>query len=265
MSINKKHVFFIEGGDNVGKTTTIQTLKDSTIIEECKYFRIVFSKYPRYEITDTINVFMRELKELEQKKSNSDITNWKYNNTKGELINSIMKLMIDDMEYSFKDGDETPYHTRYPDDILNICDRGPLSTYLYQYRSLPGVPKIIIGDKREVEYLKSFFDKYILTKETNNPMSIIILHNNANPLTSSIIMDETETIEYKKQFDHDVALQTRINSSLNNIVGAIQNGTIDCIKGIKFNYINIFDETGRIRKSSYDICKEILSIINKEE
>ena len=263
MSISKKHVFFIEGGDNVGKSTTIETFKDTTIIDDCRYNRVSFSKYPRHEVADTINVFMRELKEIEDKKDT--MTRWKYDTSKKKQLDTIMKFMIDDMEYSFTNKDDTPYHINYPDDICNICDRGPLSTYLYQYRNLPGVPKIILGDKTEALYLREFFEKYIIPKNSENSMSIIILHNNANPLTADLLIDESETIEYKRQFDHDVALQTRINSSLNNIVGGIQNGTIDNIKGIKFYYINIFDETGSIRKSSYAICKEMLSIINKED
>lgn len=169
------------------------------------------------------------------------------------------------MRYSFSNEDDTEYHVRYPDDICNICDRGPLSTYLYQYRSRPDVPNLLIGDSNELVHLKKFFETFVLSRGSENEMSIIILCNNANPYLSNLIIDDTETIEYKKQFDTDVALQTRINSSLNNIVGMIENGTIKELEPIKFYYINIFDDTGRIRKSSNAICKEILSIINKED
>ena len=265
MSISKKHVFFIEGGDNVGKTTTIQAFKDTTIIDRVKYSRVSFSKYPRSNITGNINTYMKELKQLEKIYKLNQVNRRYYEKEKTRILNAISTLMIDDMRYSFSNEDDTEYHVRYPDDICNICDRGPLSTYLYQYRSRPDVPNLLIGDSNELVHLKKFFETFVLSRGSENEMSIIILCNNANPYLSNLIIDDTETIEYKKQFDTDVALQTRINSSLNNIVGMIENGTIKELEPIKFYYINIFDDTGRIRKSSNTICKEILSIINKED
>ena len=265
MSKSKKHVFFIEGGDNVGKTTTIQALKDSGMIDSIKYNRISFSKYPNSSITDTINNYIQQIKSIDESYNQNQINRWNYVKEKKKLLNDISNLMIDDMEYSFTNQDDSIYHIKYPDDVCNICDRGPLSTYLYQYRSRPDIPNILIGASNEIGYLKDFFESYILSRGSENEMSIVILNNNANLLLSNIIIDDSETIEYKKQYDLDVKLQTRINSSINNIVGMIENGSIKQLLPIKFYYINIFDDTGSIRKSTNDICKELISIINKEE
>lgn len=264
MSISKKHVFYIEGGDNVGKTTTINQFKESSIIDNLKYNRISFSKYPTSKATDKMNLYMKQMKELECQYNTKSINRYMYLQDKKKLLDIIMKYMIDDMEYSFSNNSDSLYHENYPSDICNICDRGPLSTYLYQYKSRPDIPKFIF-ENNEIGYLKDFFSRYVLSKNSENTMSIIILNNNANPLLSDIIIDESEVIEYKKQYDHDVILQSRINSTINNIVAMIDNGIINQLQPIKFYYINIFDDTGNIRKSSYDICKEILSIINMEE
>lgn len=262
----KKHVFFLEGGDNVGKTTTIETLKRSDNIDNLIYNRIQFSKYPTYKATDRINELSRELRDNERRyRELRECSRHDYQSDKKVIIHKIIKFMISDMMDSFTNIDEDQYMIKYPDDILNICDRGFLSTYLYQYRSLPGIPKFIIGEDRELEYLKSFMTQYV--PDSYNDLNVIILNNNANPLSwnQAMAVDSNEVIEYKKEFDNNVELQLRINSSLNNIVGLIESNKLDCLLPIHFYYVNIFDSTGSIRKTSNEICKEIISIINKEE
>lgn len=259
----KKHVFFIEGGDNVGKTTTINTFKNTAYVERLKYNRICFSKYPTFKATDNINELNRMLNFNESKYLSSEIDRCEYIKIKKDITHNTIKFMLHDMVYSFNpETDE--YLLKYPDDIVNICDRGFLSTYLYQYKNnMPGVPKFCLDYEEEHKYLKNFIRKYM--PETENDLNVIILNNNANPLLANIIMGEEETIEYKKQFDNDLELQSRINSSLNNIVGLIEDNKLSDLLPIKFYYINIFDDTGSIRKSPDDICKEIISIINKED
>ena len=262
----KKHVFFIEGGDNVGKTTAINTFKNAVYVERLKYNRICFSKYPTYKATDNINELNRMLNFNESRYlSSSEINRYEYIKLKKDIIHNTIKFMLHDMAYSFSpETDE--YLLKYPDDIVNICDRGFLSTYLYQYKNMPGILHMFCLDyeqEQEHKHLKNFIRKYM--PEIENDLNVIILNNNANPLLANIIMGEEETIEYKKQFDNDLELQSRINSSLNNIVGLIKDNKLSDLLPIKFYYINIFDDTGSIRKSPDDICKEIISIINKED
>lgn len=263
MNVSKRHVYFIEGGDNVGKTTTIQNFKNNKFIEELKYNRIRFSKYPTSDATNTINKLNTLYKENEARHVNGEVKESEYVKTKRSIIESLINTMICDMISSFDTLYNEKYVLAYPDDVLEICDRGFLSTYLYQYRDMPGIPKLIVDDYNELEHLKAFINKYL--PPTMNDINVIILNNNANPLLANIIMDESETIEYKKDFDNNIELQTRINSSLNNIVGLIKNEMTYDLLPIKFYYINIFDETGSIRKTSDEICNEIVSIINKED
>ena len=263
MKVSKRHVYFIEGGDNVGKTTTIQNLKQNRYIEEVRFNRIRFSKYPTNAATNTINKLNTLYKENETRYKNQEVKDSEYIKTKKSVLESLINTMICDMISSF----DTLYNDKWamecPDDVLEICDRGFLSTYLYQYRDMPGVQKLILNIDTELEHLKAFINKYL--PPTMNDINVIILNNNANPLLSNIIMDDTETIEYKKDFDNNIELQTRINNSLNNIVGLIQHDKVYDLLPIKFYYINIFDETGSIRKSPDEICEEIKAIINKEE
>lgn len=264
MNVSKKHVYFIEGGDNVGKTTTIHYLKQNKYIESIKFNRVIFSKYPTNDVTNTINTLNTLYKKNETRHKNQEIKDSDYIITKKTVLESLINTMMYNMMSSF----DTLYNDEqvmtHSDDVLEICDRGFLSTYLYQYRDMPGLmQKLISNIDAELEHLKEFINKYL--PPTMNDINVIILNNNANPLLANIIMDDTETIEYKKDFDNNIELQTRINNSLNNIVGLIQHDKIYDLLPIKFYYINIFDETGSIRKSPDEICEEIKSIINKEE
>ena len=263
MNVNKRHVYFIEGGDNVGKTTTIQNLKQNKHIESIKFNKVRFSKYPTSDATNTINRLNTLYKENESRHKNQEVKDSEYVKTKRSILESLINTMIHDMMSSF----DTLYNDEQvmtpSDDVLEICDRGFLSTYLYQYRDMPEVQKLILNIDTELEHLKEFINKYL--PPTMNDINVIILNNNANPLLANIIMDDTETIEYKKDFDNNIKLQIRINNSLNNIVGLIQHDKVYDLLPIKFYYINIFDETGSIRKSPDEICEEIKAIINKEE
>ena len=264
MNVSKRHVYFIEGGDNVGKTTTIQNFKQNKYIESIRFSRVRFSKYPTSDATNTINRLNTLYKENEARHKNKEVKDSEYIRTKRSILESLINTMICDMISSF----DTLYNDKWamacPDDVLEICDRGFLSTYLYQYRDMPGLmQKLISNIDAELEHLKTFINKYL--PPTMNDINVIILNNNANPLLANIIMDDTETIEYKKDFDNNIELQTRINNSLNNIVRLIQQDKVYDLLPIKFYYINIFDETGSIRKSPDEICEEIKAIINKEE
>lgn len=255
--MSKKHIFFIEGGDNVGKTTTISTIKLTQHISRIKYNRLEFSKYPTYKATDAINILNRQLKEVKEKFNSNTISIVEYDEKRSKITKDLINAMIEDMSTVF-----TSLYDDYKDisnynymDTLTISDRGFLSTYLYQYKSLPEA-----SGYNELEYLKKFVNDYV--PETENEMSIIILNNNAN---YHLDIDESETIEYKRDFDHDVELQSRINNSLKNIVKLIKEGKLNEIPRIKFYYIDIFNESGRVRKTPDQICEEIVGIINKED
>ena len=45
----------------------------------------------------------------------------------------------------------------------------------------------------------------------------------------------------------------------------IKEGKLNEIPRIKFYYIDIFNESGRVRKTPDQICEEIVGIINKED
>ena len=109
--------------------------------------------------------------------------------------------MIHDMISSFDNLYNDKWAMTYPNDVLEICDRGFLSTYLYQYRDIPGVQKLILNIDTELEHLKVFINKYL--PPTTNDINVIILNNNANPLLANIIMDDTETIEYTEGQQND--------------------------------------------------------------
>lgn len=262
-----KHVYFIEGGDNVGKTTTIHTIKMIQFIESLKYTRITFSKYPTFSITEDINSLNRKYREYKEQYENKDLSKEEYDTKKSIVLNDLMSLMIRDMIDSFdglyREAKYIPGMNRLGD-VLNISDRGFLSTYLYQYRALPRLCNETLTEDDELKELKNFIEEYL--PKTVNDINVIILNNNAKSGISSIMIDETETIEYKKNYDHDVELQTRINNSLNNIVALIKKGRLDSLP-FKFYYIDIFDKDGLVRKTSEEVCSEIVHIINlsKEE
>ncbi len=249
----RKHVFYIEGGDNVGKSTTISKLKETGFIDQLVYNRIGFNKYPTPNLTEQINAIVKSIDELDRAYDMDKSIN--YRKIKNQLIDETIGYIISDMHESFNpDHHPVPFANR--EDTCYICDRGPISTYLYQYRGRDGLDTLdSMPIMNEKHLLEQFINSYI--PNSPNELNVIILNNNG-PL-SSIHIDTTETISYKKAYDADVKLQTRVNNSLNNIVAMIRNNQLDT--HMNFFYVNIFDEN-MIRKSASDVCREVIQIIN---
>jgi thymidylate kinase len=252
-----KHVFYIEGGDNVGKSTTIESIKDTKYIQKLIYNKIHFSRYPSGKLTNQINSIVESINTLDVAYGIDNTIN--YRELKNKYIDDLIGLMISDMDDSFspKPTFAVPYFDRFKDPICQICDRGPLSTYLYQYRGYDGLDTLIDMPKlNELHLLTQFIKSYIPKVQTD--LNIVILHN---PRSIEAIENvKNETIVYKKFFDKDIKLQTRINNSLNNIVSLIKENQLSNLQ-IKFFYIDIFDVLGR-RKSVDTICEELVKIIN---
>lgn len=237
-----KHTYFIEAADNVGKTTCIEMLKNNFISDiECN--QITFTKYPSKTIIPKVNELICLQKEI---KLDSDDSERKYN----KITFLLILLFLNDMKESFQ---------TTKDKSINICDRGWLSTYLYNFR-----PTYINSKKYLSKYesimLSIFIQTYLNSLcKIESDIHTIILNNNLN---QQLNINETETIEYKKIFDKDKNLQSSVNYAISEIIKMIDSGLYDIVNN--FHYINIYDEN-KNRKPAEALCKEIISIINKEE
>ena len=235
-----KYTFFIEGGDNVGKTTTIEEFKNPRFITSLECNRLSFSKYPTSRMTDYLNESNKKLKQYLE--DNDTVSYQELNN---EMINSL----LEDMHYSFTNMIEP----NALGDIVNIADRGFLSTYIYQYKTMMEKE---CGEVTDIETERNLLSMFILAylntiykhTEKDYPIISVVILNNNNP-DRSLIIDTSETIEYKKALDNDTELQKRVNRTISNI---------------RFYYIDIYEriDSEYKRKTSEDICEELLSIIN---
>ena len=234
-----KYVFYIEGADNVGKTTTIIQLK-----EELKSSNIInyhFLHYPSDNLKDFLNKY--------------SITTKKEKVFISKNFEFLINVLINDMKDSLSNNNNSSIH----DDIY-ICDRGILSTYLYQYKKY--IESFNFNNKSELEQLKNFIDTFLNEYYNNNVQyNTIIFHNNRKDI--SLPIDSTETIEYKKNFDNDKNLQNSINESIDNIVSIMnkENYSIS-FSNFKFYYIDIYDKNN-IRKTKDTIYNEVKNIINQ--
>lgn len=267
--IQDQKTFFIEGGDNVGKTTTIKRIeeilsKNDSIGELLNntYECTKFYKFPSKDMTEFMNTYTKLLSIVDNQLFNLDSTNT-------QLIEAAMHYLIEDMEYVITNS----YSSR-----INICDRGILSTYLYQFLNYAKLKYDIDNTNALNEsILLKIFIKEILNKTIPfehrfyTETSIIILYNNT---TNKLDIDESETIEYKKKFDCDQSLQDTINRSLNNIVSNITESETIKLKPYKlyditFYRVNIYkyikeEGTTRykpVRKSVDELANEIIDII----
>ena len=180
-----------------------------------------------------------------------------------------MHYLIRDMETTLS----SPYSSK-----INICDRGVLSTYLYQFLSYAKLKYDInnTNTQNETILLKLFVNEVLnkvvpIEHRFNTDINVIILYNNSD---SKLNIDESETIEYKKNFDHNQLLQDNINRSLNNIVSNITESETIKLKPFKiyditFHRVNIYKyikeaDTSRyipVRKTDSQLADEIIKII----
>lgn len=281
-----KTTFFIEGADNVGKTTLLNICKSEkfmnrlsqTIHSEYPERDIIFTKYPSSNITDYLNYNNKKIKE-----SLSNITNYSNRIDKYNLLlyyydefknykNDMIKKLLTDMEESFSPD--------YVNNTVNISDRGLLSTYMYQYKNsvdLNVLNFLNLNNKIHFDIIDAeamnffnFLDKYVdpifhIKEDINTNLNIIILNNNNKDIPLTI--DETETIEYKKDYDNDKYLQNRNNIVLNHIISLSKKDKFKSILynvyGITIYYINIYDEN-LIRKTPEELSEELFNIMESK-
>lgn len=244
--------YFIEGGDNVGKTTLIDYIKKYKKYEESMGF--IFNKYPSKHNTEFMNVINDVLKLCEE-----DNRSELYSRVNDLRINTMIKDML-------KSFNET-------EGYINISDRGPLSTFLYNYIKDPIYDTITNFNVFILKYLIPIYKEYACVNYSYNLESaigntnIIILNNNKPDIP--IVSDKKEDIEYKKNFDNDCILQDRINSDIQDIVKAIDNNPDISILTYPFKlyYINIYhiDGTRKTTEEVFDEFRKIIYITIEEE
>lgn len=248
--------YFIEGGDNVGKTTLINyisknlmtDMRKNHIYKDSIYMEV--NKYPSKDNTEFMNVISKVLRICKDEN---------YNELYSEVNDLLINTMMKDMKSSFNSLIKDNWN------YINISDRGPLSTFLYNYN--------INSMYDETTNLKNFIHKYFLPNYNSLStyqsccledfianLNIVILNNNLPDIP--IISDKQEEIEYKKNFDNNTELQQRINRQISNIVTAI-----DSKKGIdiitypfKLYYINIYHDNG-VRKTTEEVYEEFKKLI----
>lgn len=237
-----KHVYCIEGADNVGKSTLIANMKKEEYCSHYPYKRVVFKKFP----TNNVEVYT-DIDKM------NDIINNSLDDIETKLFwqDKLMEYMLLDMNYI------------YEEDLMNDClvisDRGPLSTYLYQYRR-----RIVdsssnyndINVDKELLLLYNFFTHKV--PNTSNDINVIVLYNNRKDI--ELIQDESEEVKFKTQYDNDKKLQEDINKALDNIKKIVKDGFEEV--QTKFYFVDIYDKDGN-RKTPDDINKEVINIIKE--
>lgn len=261
--------YFIEGGDNVGKTTLIdhitQNFTEDYKKEFTKSIGFFINKYPTKDNTEFMNVINKVLRFCNDWKTLIS-KDEKYHDLYSRVNNLLINTMIKDMDKSLID--TVPRGKKNSWNYINISDRGPLSTYLYNYKDTDNTMNEIYNFEKFVkEYIISKFDsmKQILDlmKQIDEYMSnlnIVILNNNLPDIP--IISDKQEEIEYKKNFDDNTELQQKINCQISNIVSAIDSKKdIDTIAyPFKLHYINIYHDNG-VRKTTEEVYEEFKKLI----
>ena len=278
--------FFIEGGDNVGKTTLInhisQNFTEDYKKEFTRYIELSINKYPSKDNTEFMNVINHVLNFCDDWKvliSKDE----KYNDMYSRVNNLLINTMIKDMDKSLIDC--MPIGKKDSWNYIDVSDRGPLSTYLYNYKDIDDRSplsayfyKDIVDDNKpddEVHNFKKFIKKYIIPKFDSicqnyfvysNPhiddfianLNIIILNNNLPDIP--IVSDKEENIEYKKNLDSDSELQQRINHKISEIVKYIDTEEDPIIYPFRLFYINIYDDNG-MRKTTEEVYNEFKEIV----
>lgn len=259
--MSKQISYFIEGGDNVGKTTLINYINQNFIEDYKKEFKnpiyYHINKYPTKNNTEFMNVinnvlnFCNDWKILISKDE-------KYHDLYSRVNNLLINTMITDMNKSFIDN--IPRNKKNSWNCIDVSDRGLLSTYLYNYKDID-----ITMD--EIYNFEKFIKEYIISNNSIEQineyianLNIVILNNNLSNIP--IISDKHEEIEYKKNFDNNTELQQKINCQISNIVTAINSKKdINTITyPFKLHYINIYHDNG-IRKTTEEVYKEFKKLI----
>lgn len=245
-----KYIYYIEGQDNIGKSTVIKELKKRELISPKT--TVDYHRFPTHKMTNYMTLFNNLINDMKfnNRVSKTDI---------GKLIEVTMDVLINDMKYTFSN------HSILDQAEISICDRGPLSTYLYQYKHYCEVMGI---DLPEEVNLHNFFYNVVLSDDNSKiPLvinrNIIILTNEHN---IELPKDNTETIKYKTEYDNNQKLQDRIKTDISTIKDLIKSDKDQySIGNFNFYTIDIGSATNsnlnKERKSTEDICDEIENII----
>ena len=245
-----KYIYYIEGQDNIGKSTVIKELKKRELISPKT--TVDYHRFPTHKMTNYMTLFNNLINDMKfnNRVSKTDI---------GKLIEVTMDVLINDMKYTFSN------HSILDQAEISICDRGPLSTYLYQYKHYCEVMGI---DLPEEVNLHNFFYNVVLSDDNSKiPLvinrNIIILTNEHN---IELPKDNTETIKYKTEYDNNQKLQDRIKTDISTIKDLIKSDKDQySIGNFNFYTIDIGSSTdsnlNKERKSTEDICDEIENII----
>lgn len=253
-----KYVYYIEGQDNIGKSTIIEELKRRELISPKT--TVEYHKFPTHKMTNYMSLF------------NNLVNDMKFNNRASKtdiakLIEVTMDILVNDMKYTFGN------YSILDQAEINICDRGPLSTYLYQYKHYCEVIGI---DFPEEVNLHNFFYNVVLSDD-NNKIPLVINRNIillTNEYNIELPKDNTETIEYKTEYDNNQKLQNRIKTDIDTIKDLVNSSKNQYSIGhFNFYTIDIGSSTdsklNKERKTTEDICDEIENIItsnyNKED
>lgn len=266
--------YFIEGGDNVGKTTLIdhitQNFTEDYKKEFTKSIDFFINKYPTKDNTEFMNVINKVLRFCNDWKTLIS-KDEKYHDLYSKVNNLLINTMIKDMDKSLID--TVPRGKKNSWNCINISDRGPLSTFLYNYIKDPIYDTITNFNVFILKYLIPIYEEYTCANYSYNLESaigntnIVILNNNKPDIP--IVSDKKEDIEYKKNFDNDCMLQDRINSDIQDIVKAIDNNPDISILTYPFKlyYINIYhiDGTRKTTEEVYEEFKKLIFNTIKEE
>ena len=245
-----KYIYYIEGQDNIGKSTVIKELKKRELISPKT--TVDYHRFPTHKMTNYMTLFNNLINDMKfnNRVSKTDI---------GKLIEVTMDVLINDMKYTFSN------HSILDQAEISICDRGPLSTYLYQYKHYCEVMGI---DLPEEVNLHNFFYNVVLSD--NNSKIPLVINRNIIILTNEhnieLPKDNTETIKYKTEYDNNKKLQDRIKTDINTIKDLIKSDKDQySIGNFNFYTIDIGSSTdsnlNKERKSTEDICDEIENII----
>ena len=243
--------YFIEGGDNVGKTTLIQYIKKELHRDNTHLY---FNKYPKSKRTDFMNTINYALNYI----AKTNITNSESFKAYEGLNNLLINTMIKDMSKSIREN----LFADFDEEFIDISDRGPLSTFLYNNTINESSIISTVGN------FSIFLENYFFPIYSNTDikdLNIIILNNNKPDIL--IESSKKEDIDYKKSLDEDTILQERVNRLLNDIVYEIDNNVENLnliTHPFKFFYINIYTDDGK-RKTTEEVYKEFLSIVFKNE
>ncbi len=154
--MSKQISYFIEGGDNVGKTTLIDHITKNFTEDYKKEFTksigFFINKYPTKDNTEFMNVINKVLRFCNDWKvliSKDE----KYHDLYSKVNNLLINTMIKDMDKSLID--TVPKGKKNSWNYINISDRGPLSTYLYNYKDTDNT-------MNEIYNFEKFVKEYII-------------------------------------------------------------------------------------------------------